>query len=173
MYCASPRTPCSGPKSAASRTRGAAWSRSAAWTRVRVTAVGLQTSPTVRPAIGRNRRRARTSSPGRTGSAAREREREREPARLVLRVRGIAQVPVGAGAEVGVVDGVRHELHPGRLAGGVHGDAQLEGAGERRGARDALAGDQVEEGLDRRLQAAGLGGGEPLEVEPPLERGPL
>src|SRR5262245_40904012 len=132
MYWASPRTPCSGPKSAARRTRGAAWRRSAAWTSDRVTAVGLQTRPTVRPASGRKRRAARTSRPGTTprALALREREAEREPARLVLRVGGIAQVPVGAGPDVGVVDGVLEELDLGRLAGGVHRDAHLELAGE-------------------------------------------
>src|SRR5512141_330109 len=148
MYCASPRTPCSGPKSAASRTRGAAWRRSAAWTSPRVTAVGLQTRPTVRPASGRKPRAARTSRPGTTappaprrarpGAPARaprrrlapEREAERVAARLVLRVRRIAEVPVGAGADVPVVHRVLEHLDERRRAGGADGDAELQGAGE-------------------------------------------
>src|SRR5690242_4772169 len=133
MYWASPRTPCSGPKSAARRTRGAPWRTSAAWTSVRVTAVGLQTRPTVLPASARKREAARTSRPEATGrrSALREREAEREAARAVLGVRGIAEVPVGAGADVRVVDGVLEDLDLGRLAGGVHRHADLEVAGER------------------------------------------
>ena len=59
----SPRTPCSGPKSAPSRTPGAADSRSAAWRRRASTAVGLQTRPTVRPRSGRKRSATRRSSP--------------------------------------------------------------------------------------------------------------
>src|SRR5512138_4015492 len=116
MYCASPRTPCSGPKSAASRTRDEPWRR------VRVTAVGLHTRPTVRPASAAKRDAARTSRPGttRTGSALREREAEREAARPVLRVRGIAEVPVGARTDVGVVDGVLEDLDQGGLSRGVH-----------------------------------------------------
>ena len=114
MYCASPRTPCSGPKSAASRTPGAAWRRSAACTSLRVTAVGLQTSPTAPPgerpeAALREDLEAR-DDPAAARALAPEREAEREAARLVLRVRGIAEVPVGAGADVAVVDRVLQHL---------------------------------------------------------------
>src|SRR5512145_1281641 len=170
MYWASPRTPCSGPNSAASLSPRAPWRRSAAWTSARVTAVGLHTRPTRFPASGRKRRSARTSSPGTTrASAAAVREREREAARLFLRVRGIAQVPVGAGPDVGILEGVLEDLDRGRLARGRYGDADLEVPGEvgqLGGARPVGA---IDERLDRLLELADVGARDAVEVEPPLE----
>ena len=106
-------------------TRGAAWRRSAAWTSRASTAVGLQTRPTRRPRSGRKRRAARTSRPERTRPARsgasfflNEKPNVKRPG-LFCRVGGIAQVPVGAGADVGVVDGVLEQLHQRRLARGV------------------------------------------------------
>ena len=45
-------------------TPGAAWRRSAAWRSLRVTEVGLQTSPTRRPASGRKRLAGEDLEPG-------------------------------------------------------------------------------------------------------------
>src|SRR5512138_659261 len=119
MYWASPRTPCSGPKRAASVTPRADASRSAAWRRRASTEVGLQIRPTRRPRSVRKPSAAATSRPDRTLATARlprraEREREGEAARLLRRVGGIAEVPVGAGPDRGVLDRVGQDLDEGR-----------------------------------------------------------
>src|SRR5512134_1092313 len=73
MYWMSPRTPCSGPKRAARRTRGAPWKRSAAWRRRRSTAVGLQMRPTASPRKGAKRFSTSTSRPEATFALRRPR----------------------------------------------------------------------------------------------------
>src|SRR5262249_18295325 len=63
MYWTSPRTPCSGPKSAPSVTPGAAHSRSARCRKRPSTLVGLTTAPTRSPRSARNCSASQTSSP--------------------------------------------------------------------------------------------------------------
>src|SRR5215831_18198723 len=63
MYWTSPRTPCSGPKSAASVTPGAAWRRSARCRNCASTLVGLTMAPTRSPRSARNCSASHTSSP--------------------------------------------------------------------------------------------------------------
>src|SRR5690348_8102515 len=63
MYWTSPRTPCSGPKSAASVTPGAASRRSARCRNRASTLVGLTIAPTRSPCSARNCSPSHTSSP--------------------------------------------------------------------------------------------------------------
>src|SRR5215470_3439569 len=63
MYWTSPRTPCSGPNSAASVTPGAAHSRSAMCRKRASTLVGLTMAPTRSPRSARNCSPSQTSSP--------------------------------------------------------------------------------------------------------------
>src|SRR5262249_41912552 len=66
MYWTSPRTPCSGPNSAASVTPGAARRRSARCRKRPSTLVGLTIAPTRSPRSARNCSASHTSSPVRT-----------------------------------------------------------------------------------------------------------
>ena len=63
MYWTSPRTPCSGPNSAASVTPGAAQRKSARWRKRPSTLVGLTMAPTFNPRSARNCSASQTSSP--------------------------------------------------------------------------------------------------------------
>src|SRR5512138_109497 len=158
MYWASPLTPCSGPKSAASSTPVAAASRSAAWRSRPSTAVGLQTSPTLRPRSARKRVATRTSSPERTPGRPlprrTEREREGVAPLLLRRVGGIAKVPVGAGTDRGILDRVREHLDERGHAGRIGGDADLERAREVGPLHEPRPVGLLDQGARRLLQRA-------------------
>src|SRR5512137_1976692 len=175
MYWASPRTPCSGPKRAWSRTPGRAWSRSAAWRSRPSTALGLQISPTRRPRSGPPRERSRTSSPTPTGGSASrpEREAERGAARLLGWVGGILQVPPGAGPDIVVVEGVLEHLDQGGAPRGVDGHPDGQRAGEAGQVLEPLAVGGVDETAHRPLQRRHVGDRQLAQVDPALGGGPV
>src|SRR5262249_45692454 len=124
MYWTSPRTPCSGPKSAPSVTPGAAHSRSARCRKRPSTLVGLTMAPTRSPRSARNCSASQTSSPVLTrltrGSVPRPAlgstpGRAERAHRLLLRLerleeRGLLLLPPRPAVEVSQGPGDHHVL---------------------------------------------------------------